>query len=266
MKIAVCMKQVPVYSDGCMDPQTGLILRDQQQAAVNPYDLPALETALRIKEKTGAEVTVFTMGPARAAELLREAYAMGADQGILVNDRAFGGADVLATSFTLSQAIRSQGGYELILCGRQTTDGDTAQVSGAMAQWLELPHFMDVTAIRQVESRGITFQQRLAAQLLQWHCAFPCLLAVDRHIFPPRLPSLKGKIASRRREIHCLGLQELPVQDAGRYGSRGSATRVERIFPPQRGTRVPLRSLDGRAAAACIWEELQPWLGRGGAG
>ena len=136
MRIAVCMKQVPGVSEGSMDPRTGVLIRTGLSAVTNLYDRSALEAALRIKEQQGGEIHVFTMGPGKAEEVLREAYAMGADHGYLISDRAFGGADVLATSYTLMQAIRSAGAYDLIVCGRQTTDGDTAQTGSALAAWL----------------------------------------------------------------------------------------------------------------------------------
>ena len=122
MKIAVCMKQVPAASEGNMDPDTGVLIRTGLEAVVNVYDLAALEAALRLKEAYGAKIHVVTMGPEKAESVLREAFAMGADEGFLVCDRAFAGADVLATSYTLKQAIESVGSYDLILCGRQTTD------------------------------------------------------------------------------------------------------------------------------------------------
>ena len=130
MKIAVCMKQVPATSQGDMDKKTGVMIRSGLQAIVNVYDLAALEAALRIKEQCGGVIHVFTMGPDKAEMVLREAFAMGADEGYLICDKAFAGADVLATSYTLTQAIKSVDDYDMILCGRQTTDGDTAQVSG----------------------------------------------------------------------------------------------------------------------------------------
>ncbi len=156
MKIAVCMKQVPAYSEGNMDEKTGLIIRSGLSSILNTYDLAALETALQIKDHLSAVVTVFTMGPESAGHVLKEAFAMGADAGYLICDKAFAGADVLATSFTLKQAIDSTGEYDLILCGKQTTDGDTAQVSGALAKWFDIPHLNWVSELLEVTNKNLT--------------------------------------------------------------------------------------------------------------
>lgn len=132
MKIVVCMKQVPATSKVDIDPETGAMKRMSGETRTNPYDLFALETALSIREKTGGTVTVLTMGPPQAEEMIRDAYTMGADEGVILSDRKFAGADVLATSYALAQGIQVIGGADLIICGRQTTDGDTAQVGPAL--------------------------------------------------------------------------------------------------------------------------------------
>lgn len=132
MKIVVCMKQVSATSKVDIDPETGAMKRMSGETRTNPYDLFALETALAIREKTGGTVTVLTMGPPQAEEMIRDAYTMGADEGVILSDRKFAGADVLATSYALAQGIQVIGGADLIICGRQTTDGDTAQVGPAL--------------------------------------------------------------------------------------------------------------------------------------
>lgn len=134
MKIIVCMKQVPASSKVDIDPETGNLKRGSAGQRTNPYDLYALECALQIREKTGGTVTVLTMGPGQAESMIRDAYSMGADEGVILSDRKFAGSDVLATSYTLSQGIEMLGGADLILCGRQTTDGDTAQIGPAIAE------------------------------------------------------------------------------------------------------------------------------------
>ena len=132
MKIVVCMKQVPATSKVDIDPETGAMKRMSGETRTNPYDLFALETALAIREKTGGTVIVLTMGPPQAEEMIRDAYTMGADEGVILSDRKFAGADVLATSYALAQGIQVIGGADLIICGRQTTDGDAAQVGPAL--------------------------------------------------------------------------------------------------------------------------------------
>jgi len=251
------MKQVPAYSEGNMDERTGLLIRSGLETAVNVYDLAALETALRIKETAGGTVAVFTMGPAGAESVLREAYAYGADQGVLICDRAFGGADVLATSYTLMQAIKTQGSYDLILCGKQTTDGDTAQVSGALAKWLEIPHFTEVSAVSVTGEKRFCITQTFERQKLVWDIAVPCLLAVQRHIWPVRMPSLKLRMAGKKKMITELGIDKFEDQDVGHYGLKGSATQVKRIFPPKRTSRGSVMSMEGPAAAIYILRTIE---------
>ena len=140
MKCIVCVKQVPDTANVEVDPVTGVLKRDGTQSKLNPYDLYAMESALGLKEQLGGTVDVITMGPGQAREALKECMCMGADRAGLISDRKFAGADVVATSYTLSQGIRRMGEYDLILCGKQTTDGDTAQVGPEVAQWLGIPH------------------------------------------------------------------------------------------------------------------------------
>ena len=158
MEILVCIKQVPDSNKVEVDPVTGVLKRNGVESKLNPYDLYALETALRIKEEKGGTITVLTMGPGQAASIIREAYAMGADKGILISDRKFGGADVLATSYTISQAILMAGNYDLILCGKQTTDGDTAQVGPEVAEWMSIPSVSNVSKIIELGNEDITIE------------------------------------------------------------------------------------------------------------
>lgn len=256
MKIAVCMKQVPGTSEGNMDPKTGVLIRSGLETIVNVYDKAALEAALRLREQHGGEIHVFTMGPEKAQEVLREAYAMGADRGYLVSDRAFGGADVLATSYTLMQAIRSAGEYDLILCGRQTTDGDTAQVGTALAEWIGWLQINWVTGLKLCG-------EQIAAEYLtdegtaQMRAELPCVIAVERDSFIPRMPSLKLKMQGRKKEIHVIGLQELEDQNPEHYGLAGSATRVKKIFAPERTKQNDVVSMSGAEAAEYILGILQ---------
>lgn len=147
MKIVVCMKQVPAGTKVDIDPETGAMKRLSGDTRTNPYDLFALEAALQLREKLGGTVTVITMGPPQAEEMMRDAYTMGADDAVILSDRKFAGADVLATSYALSQGIQVLGGADLIVCGKQTTDGDTAQVGPAIAEHLGIPHAAWVSEI-----------------------------------------------------------------------------------------------------------------------
>lgn len=261
MRIAVCMKQVPAYSDGDMDEKTGLIIRSGLPAVVNPYDMSALEAALQIREQTEAVIDVFTMGPKNAEQVLREAYAYGADHGFLISDRFFGGADVLATAYTLMQAIKTQGEYDLILCGRQTTDGDTAQVSGALARWLAIPHFTGITNLTGICSDELIIVQQFEDLFLTQRITYPCLLAVMPDNYIPRMPSLKLKMAGKKKNITIIELNDLADKDPCHYGLKGSATKVRKIFPPERTRRQEIAFLDGAGAASVILQTINKSLG-----
>lgn len=234
MKIAVCIKQVPASSEGEMNKETGVLMRSNLPAVFNVYDCSALEAALRIKEQQGAQITVFTMGPVSAEGIVRTAFALGADEGCLVCDTAFAGADVLATSYTLMQAIKQNGTFDLILCGKQTTDGDTAQVSGALAKWFEIPHMNWVTEIQETERNWIKVKYLMEKRHVTAQFSLPCLLSVEKEAFPCRMPSLALKIAAKKKEIKRYTLENLQDQDENHYGLKGSATRVTCIFPPER--------------------------------
>lgn len=252
MKIAVCVKQVPAYSDGMMDHETGVLLRDGLESVLNVYDLPAIETGLRIKEEVGARVDIFTMGPQKASAVIKEAYAMGADEGYLVSDKRFSGADVLVTSYTLMQAIRSAQNYDLILCGKQTTDGDTAQVSGAIAKWLDIPHVNWVTEIINIERDSITVSQAMDEEVVTVKVPYPCLLSVERSIFTPRMPSLKLKIGAKKKCIKILSLDDMRDQNENNYGLIGSPTKVEKIFPATKTKQQDIIQKDSKEAARYI--------------
>lgn len=233
MNILVCIKQVPASSKVEVDPVTGVLKRNGAESKMNPYDLYALETALRLKEAHGGKVSVISMGPMQAAAVIREAFSMGADAGALLSDRNFGGADVLATSYTLSQGIRKLGAFDLILCGKQTTDGDTAQVGSEISEYLNIPSVANVVKIEKVEEDGITVEMDLTTELEVAKVHFPCLLSVDKDIYQPRLPSYVRKMASKDWDIPVYTLQDMEDTDNSHYGLNGSPTQVKRIFPPE---------------------------------
>lgn len=232
MKIMVCIKQVPGTSKVEVDEKTGVLKRDGVDSKMNPYDLYALETALRIKEKKGGHIKVISMGPPQAKAVIKEAYSMGADEGALVSDRKFAGADVLATSYTLSQGVKKCGDFDIILCGKQTTDGDTAQVGPEMAEYLGIPHVANVRSILDVNDDFIKVEMDMPNTIEVLEVKYPCLLTVDKDIFQPRLPSYKKKIETDEREINVISLSDFEDKDEKKYGLNGSPTQVERIFPP----------------------------------
>ncbi len=256
MKIAVCMKQVPAVSEGSMDPETGVLIRTGLEAVTNLYDRSALEAALRIRERCKGEIHVFTMGPRKAEEVLRDAYAMGADQGYLISDPAFGGADVLATSYTLMQAIRSAGTYDLILCGRQTTDGDTAQTGSALAAWLGWRQLNWVIGLEAEEER-LTALCRMDGRTAEVTVPLPCVAMVERDGFVPRMPSLKLRMQGRKKSIKVISLQELEDRTPEHYGLKGSATRVKKIFAPKSAERKAIVYKSGAEGAAYLAQLLK---------
>ena len=232
MKIIVCVKQVPDTQKVQVDPVTGVLIRNGIDTKMNPYDLYALETALRIKEKTGAEIHVISMGPDAAKAVLVESMAMGADEAWLLSDRRFAGADVLATSFTLAQGIKAIGDVDLILCGKQTTDGDTAQVGPAIGEVLNMPHVSWVRKLIDADDKGLVVQQEMMDSVADVRLNYPCLLTVEKGIFEPGLPSYLKMKEARKKEIHVLNLDKCECKDTKRYGLSGSPTQVEKIFEP----------------------------------
>lgn len=245
MKILVCIKQVPGTTQVEIDPTTGTLKRDGVPAKMNPFDLYALETAMRVKAVAGpgSEVTVLTMGPPQCEKVVREAFMMGADRGAILSDRAFGGADVLMTSFTLAKGVAKTGPYDLIVCGKQTTDGDTAQVGPEMAEWLGIPHVANVKSIDRVGADAIDLTVDLPDCEVSERVPYPFLMTVEKGIFEPRLPSYKLKCATADREIAWLRLADLDDTDPKHYGLNGSPTQVKRIFPPE--AHVEHRMLEG---------------------
>lgn len=234
MKILVCIKQVPGTANVEVDPQTGVLIRDGVESKLNPYDLYALETAFRLKEELGGTITTLSMGPLQSKAVLLESLYMGVDSGCLLSDRKFGGADVVATSYTLAQGAKKLGAFDLIICGKQTTDGDTAQVGPEMAEFMAIPHVTNVIKILVADEQGLTVQMNMEEALEIQRVPFPCLITVDKDIYTPRLPSYKRKLEiSKNPQITVLSLTDMDDSDEKNYGLKGSPTQVERIFPPQ---------------------------------
>ena len=232
MEILVCIKQVPGSNKVAVDPVTGVLKRSGADAKMNPYDLFALETGLRLRETYGGSLSVLTMGPPQAAAILYEAFAMGADKGALITDRKFGGSDVLATSYTLSQGIRKFGKFDVIICGLQTTDGDTAQVGPEVSEQLGIPCVCNVRAVDKVADSHIIVDMEMSDDIEKLKVPFPCLITVQKDIYEPRLPSYKKQKATANREICRYTLNDMADTNAKHYGLDGSPTCVQRIFPP----------------------------------
>jgi len=235
MNIIVCIKQVPGTNHVNVDPVTGTLIRDGVAAKMNPYDLNALELALKLIEENGGSLKVVTMGPPAAKEVIKEAIYMGADGGVLISDRKFGGADVLATSYTLCSGIKAIGDYDLILTGKQTTDGDTAQVGSELAEHLHIPHAANVKSIK-LDKDKLEYVSNLDSKIETARITMPCLMCVDNDINTPRLPSFKRKLEHKDCDelIKVITFLDVEDQDESHYGLKGSATQVERIFEPEK--------------------------------
>lgn len=233
MNIVVLVKQVPGTSSVGVDPERGTLKREGIPAKTNLYDLHALEAALSLREQVGGKVTALSMGPPQAEAVIREAYWVGADRGILLTDRVFAGADTLATAFSLSQALK-QVEFDLIIAGMQSTDGDTAQVGPGVAEFLDIPHVSYVSSIEAVSSDSITVTADLGERLLTQEMSLPCLITVTQALNQPRLPSFKRRREVGDKPVEIKRAADLPPAEVSYYGLAGSATRVERIFPPRR--------------------------------
>ncbi|NMC04544.1 MAG: electron transfer flavoprotein subunit beta/FixA family protein [Candidatus Lokiarchaeota archaeon] len=235
LEMCVCIKQVPGTSEVDVD-ENGSLIRDNIDTKMNPFDLFAIETALRIKERIGGGfIRVISMGPPQAEEVIREAFTMGVDAGSLLTDRRFAGADVLATSYTLSQGIKKYP-FDLVICGKQTTDGDTAQVGAEIAEFLGIPHVNNVKCVRDIKETSIIVEADLPDVIQVVEVSFPCLISVDKDIYQPRLPSYKRKIATKDRPVDKLTMMDLADKDTAHYGLKGSPTKVQRVFPPTSDT------------------------------
>ena len=249
MKILVCMKQVPAGTKVDIDPETGAMKRLSGETRTNPYDLFALEAALQLREKVGGSVTVLTMGPPQAEEMMRDAYTMGADDAVILSDRKFAGADVLATSYALSQGITAIGDIDLIICGKQTTDGDTAQVGPEIAEHLGLPQ---VTYALEAEltDDGLTILKECEDANQKIAVSLPCLVTFTKPSFDPRYPTIKRKLAANRAEIPVLGEDAFPDIDKTRIGLKGSPTHVKKSFvPPRKQGGVMIKEESNTASA-----------------
>ncbi len=232
MHFVVCIKQVPDTTDVRINPETNTLMREGVESIINPFDMYAIEEAIRLKERMGGKVTAVTMGPPQAEAALREAISMGVDEAVLISDRAFAGSDTWATSYTLAMALRKLGDVDVVLCGKQASDGDTAQVGPGIATHLDLPQITYVRKIEDIDETSIRGERLLETGYEVIASPLPCLLTVVKEINEPRLPSLKGKMAARRAEIVTWTAEDLGA-DPELLGLDGSPTKVVKIFTPE---------------------------------
>jgi electron transfer flavoprotein alpha/beta subunit len=243
LNIIVCIKQVPDTTEVKINPETGTLIREGVPSIVNPFDMYAIEEGLRLKEQFGGKVTIISMGPPQAKEALKEAVAMGADEAILLSDRAFAGSDTWATAYTLSQAIRKLGAFDVILCGKQAIDGDTGQVGPGIARQLNISQLTYVFKIRQLDPQAhtVVVERLLEEGREVVETALPALLTVVKDINQPRYPTFLGIRRATKMEIPVWGAADLPEADAGRLGLKGSPTQVVKVFsPPKREGEVDI--------------------------
>ncbi|MDD5195442.1 MAG: electron transfer flavoprotein subunit beta/FixA family protein [Candidatus Omnitrophica bacterium] len=298
MKIIVCIKQVPDTGEVKINPETNTLIREGVSSIINPFDMYAIEEALRLKEKYGAETFVLTMGPPQADMALREALSLGIDQAIHLSDRAFAGSDTWSTSLILSKAIEKIGafdtfdgakkaplsipstnsgsramsrdnpeqtkcveGVDLIICGKQASDGDTAQVGPGIATHINLAQATYVRKIDNInlENKIIRLERLLEEGFEILEVKLPALITVVKEINEPRLPSLRGKMRSRSQTISVWGHKDLGLKEE-ELGLKGSPTQVVRIFTPPPRDKGMILEGDPEVIVEKLAEELKKHL------
>lgn len=256
MKIIVCVKQVPNSNLIKIDPEKGTLIREGVPSIINPDDKNALEEALRIKEKfPDTSVTVISMGPLQAKYALREALAMGADEAILLSDYAFAGSDTRATASILASAIRKIGQYDIIICGRQAIDGDTAQVGPQVAEYLNIPQITYVSKL-EIEGSKISAHRAVEDGYFIINSQMPILLTAIKELNIARIPSISGIRKAFQTEIKAWSADDLDV-NKNLIGLSGSPTRVLRSFTPQRRKAGEILSGSTSEAVSTLLAKLQ---------
>jgi electron transfer flavoprotein beta subunit len=253
MNILVCVKQVPDTNEIKINPETNTLMREGVPSIVNTFDGFALEMAARIKDKTpGTKIVALSMGPDQAKAALKDCLSVGADKAYLISDRAFGGSDTLATSYILSRAIKAvqdkEGAFDIIFCGKQAIDGDTAQVGPELAEHLDLPQ---LTCVREMSVEGGTVRANRETEYGReiWEAPMPAVITITKPDFEPRYPNIKSKMAANRAEIPVLTIKDVPAE-VERCGLKGSPTKVKQSFvPPRKSGGVLIREETGKDGA-----------------
>ena len=256
MKIIVCLKQVPESQDVRLDPVTYNLQREGVKSIINPFDLYALEEGLRVREQQGGEVIVLSMGPPQTEAALREALTYGADQAVLLSDRAFAGADTWATALTLARAVEKLGGADLIFCGKQAIDGDTAQVGPMLATILNIPYVAWARKLTFNDGGAVTVERLLDHGYDAVETTLPALVTVVKEINEPRVPSFKAKLKAKKEAIPVWGLANLGL-DASEVGLSGSFTQVVKVFPPPARGKLEIWTGAPEELAARLWRRLK---------
>ena len=261
MEILVCVKQVPDTAEVKIDPEKHTVIRAGVPNIFNPFDQNALEAALQLKDSQGARVTLLSMGPPQAEDVLREGLAMGADDAYLLTDRKVGGSDTLATGYCLAQAVRKvaelQGieQFDIVLCGKQAIDGDTAQVGPQIATELGIPQITYAAEIN-VDGTTVRVKQQNEEGYIVTEAQFPVLITAVKELNEPRFPTIRGTMKAKKREIPHLSADDIKV-DETKIGLKGSPTMVRKIFtPPQRTQGLVIKEEDPNAAVSVLMEKL----------
>jgi electron transfer flavoprotein beta subunit len=231
LKFVVCIKQVPGTTEVKMNNETNTIIREGVEAIINPFDEYAIEEGIRLREKMGGTTISLSMGIPNVTEILKETIALGVDEAILLSDRTFAGADTLATSYALSKAIKKIGDVDLIICGKQATDGDTAQVGPSLAENLGWSHTTYVRKIEEISENMIRCQRLTEDGYEVIEMPLPALITVVKEINEPRFPSIKGKLKAKKAEIP-VWTAEMIGAEKERCGLTGSPTKVVKTFVP----------------------------------
>ncbi|RKY39556.1 MAG: electron transfer flavoprotein subunit beta [Candidatus Omnitrophota bacterium] len=261
MKVVVCIKQVPETTEVKIDPTTNTLIREGVASIINPFDMYAIEEAIRLKERYGAKTWVITMGPPQAEEALREALSMGIEEAIHLSDKAFAGSDTWATSLVLAKAIEKLENVDLIICGKQASDGDTAQVGPGIASHLNLPQATYVRKIQEIdmERKKIYVERLLEEGYESLEITLPALITVVKEINEPRLPSLRGKIRAKKQPIPVWKHKDLGLKEE-EVGLSGSPTQVVKVFSPPPREKGKIFEGDANECVEKLVKELKKFL------
>jgi electron transfer flavoprotein beta subunit len=255
MNIVVCVKQVPGTMEVKMNKETNTIIREGAEAIINPFDTYAVEESLRIKDKIGGKVTVLSMGIPAVAELLRSTIGLGVDDAVLLSDRAFAGADTLATAYALSKGIQKIGNVDLVICGKQATDGDTAQVGPSLAEKLGYPHTTYVRKIEEIREGYIRCERMTEDGYEVVEMPLPAVITVVKEINEPRLPSIKNMMKAKKAVINIWTADDIGA-DKDLCGLKGSPTQVVRTFVPVHEIKSEMIEGDAAEQARKLAEKL----------
>ncbi len=263
MKIVVCIKQVPATNDAKIDPETKRIIREGSKAMVNPFDLYAIEEAVAIKERAGGEVIALSMGPEKAKNALIEALSLGVDRAVLLSDRAFGGSDTWATSYALAKAVEAIGDVDLVICGKQAVDGDTAQVGAGIASQLDMLQAANVWKVEKIDPDAITVKRMNERGWDIVRLRYPALLTVIKDINVPRIPTLRAARAARKAEITVWKPEDVNAE-LDKIGLKSSPTQVVKTAPPppRSGDTLKIQGTPAEAAKGLASELLKLGLSK----